>query len=50
MEDQRMDQAVESRTAVMWEGLPEPVQLFRAERDPLVPAQSGAAGLVTCGE
>ena len=35
---------------VMMKGLPEAVQLFRAERDPLAPAQSGAAGLVTCGE
>ena len=35
---------------VMMKGLPEAVQLFRAERDHLAPAQSGAAGLVTCGE
>ena len=35
---------------VMMKGLAEAVQLFRAERDPLVPVQSGGAGLVTCGE
>jgi adenylate cyclase len=35
---------------VMMKGLPEPVSLFRAERDPLRAVRSGATGLVTCGE
>jgi adenylate cyclase len=35
---------------VMMKGLPEPVSLFRAERDPLVPAGSETSRLVTCRE
>jgi adenylate cyclase len=35
---------------VMMKGLPEPVSLFRAERDLLEPARAAATGLVTCGE
>jgi adenylate cyclase len=35
---------------VMMKGLPEAVQLFRAERDLLAPVGNAAAGLVTCGE
>jgi adenylate cyclase len=33
---------------VMMKGLPEPVALFRAERDPLATAGYGSSGLVTC--
>ena len=35
---------------VMMKGLPEPVSLFRAERDPLAPVRDAAPGLVTCTE
>jgi adenylate cyclase len=35
---------------VMMKGLPEPVSLFRAERDPLARPDSGASRLVTCKE
>jgi adenylate cyclase len=35
---------------VMMKGLPEPVSLFLAERDPLTPVRTRAPGLVTCGE
>jgi adenylate cyclase len=35
---------------VMMKGLPEPVSLFRAERDPLASARTGMAGLVSCKE
>src|SRR6476659_2613352 len=35
---------------VMMKGLPEPVSLFRAERDALAPVRTSATGLVTCGE
>jgi adenylate cyclase len=35
---------------VMMKGLPEPVSLFRAERDLLAAARSEGDGLVTCRE
>jgi hypothetical protein len=42
--------AFDERGPVVMKGLPEPVSLFRAERDLLDPSRSATEGLVTCSE